>query len=237
MLRGFSRFVDGIRGCGSLHSFALAGGDAKNGENKQRFMDPKSKKIIIDNYDLLLKKHGSGPAVSQWSPEGQLFRFQKLAEIGDLSGARVLDVGCGLGDFYTFLKQKFGSVNYTGIDIVDGLIHQARRLHPDARFECLDLTEEKLEERFDYVLISGIFNNHIPDSDSFIRSMASVAYGVCDKAMGFNFISSHVSTRDKAMAYHDPAQVFDFCVRELSLKVHLFHCYERRDAAIFVYRL
>ena len=84
-------------------------------------MDAKSKQIIIENYRKLFLKHGSGPEVGQLSPEGQQFRFEKLIQIGDLRGCRVLDLGCGLGDLYPFLLKRFDKIDYTGIDIVPEL--------------------------------------------------------------------------------------------------------------------
>jgi hypothetical protein len=38
------------------------------------------------------------------------------------------------------------------------------------------------------------------------------------------------------MAYHDPAEVLDFCIRNLARKVVLEHHYERVDVVVFVYR-
>jgi hypothetical protein len=38
------------------------------------------------------------------------------------------------------------------------------------------------------------------------------------------------------MAYYDPAQVLDFCIRNLTRKVVMHHHYERVDVAVFTYR-
>lgn len=82
---------------------------------------------IIKIYRQLLRQHGQGPAIGQWSPEGQTFRFKKLSEIGVLTGRAVLDIGCCLGDFYPFLKSIYGDLSYTGVDIVP---EQARNPRP-----------------------------------------------------------------------------------------------------------
>ena len=46
----------------------------------------------------------------------------------------------------------------------------------------------------------------------------------------------HVNFTSPGMAYHDPTEVLDFCIRSLSPKVSLHHHYERVDVAVFVYR-
>jgi SAM-dependent methyltransferase len=150
---------------------------------------------------------------------------------------RILDIGCGLGDMYPFLKDRFGAIEYTGVDIVPGLVEAAQTRRPDARFICQNILENPLTERFDFVLISGIFNNaEIPSSSFFIRQMLSAAYAVCNKALAFNFISSHVNFRDPKMAYFDPVGIFGYCLDNLGKKIVLNHHYEKCDVAVFVYR-
>lgn len=200
-------------------------------------MDSKSKEIILDHYHTKLSTHGSAPEAMAWSAHGQLFRFQKIAEIADLRGAKVLDVGCGLGDLYAYLREKFGDIDYTGADIASDMIEKAKQLHPGAKFECRDITENNFSTPFDYVLLSGVFNTpRIPARDRMIRETLTASWAVTRKALGFNFISNHVTRVEGNMDYHDPKEILDFCIRELSIKVNMFHCYERRDVAMFVYR-
>ena len=97
-------------------------------------MNKESKQFIKDNYRNLFLKDGSGPEVGQWSAEGQLFRFEKLIQIGNLSGSRVLDLGCGIGDLYPYLLERFENIDYTGIDIVPELVAYADQKYPKAKF-------------------------------------------------------------------------------------------------------
>jgi len=199
-------------------------------------MDKHTKQAIIDNYHKLYLKYGSGPEVSQWSEEGQRFRFDKLLEIGDLKGATILDLGCNLGDLYPLLRSRLGKVIYTGVDIVPEIISAAAHSHPDARFLCLDVLNERFNETFNYVLISGMFNNAMPAGTEFLKRMVFRAYQCCNKGIGFNFTSNRVNFQDAGMQYHDPLEIFRFCLDELTPKISFHHHYERCDVAVFAYR-
>lgn len=199
-------------------------------------LDEKAKQDIIHTFRGLFFRHGEASESGGWSPAGQSFRFEKLTQISDLQGRRVLDLGCGIGDLYPFLLSKFGNVDYTGIDIVPEVIEFASQKYPGARFQCLDLLQDEFDESFDYVLMSGVFNKAIPGCTGFLREMVFAAFQRCTMGLGFNFTSSHVNYTQPEMAYHDPIVVFDFCLCELSPKISLHHHYERHDVAIFVYR-
>ncbi len=61
------------------------------------------------------------------------FGLLKLAEMLNVTGARrILDYGCGTGDFDFFLRSRGKSV--LGVDISDRMIKEAQRLYPPA--EC-----------------------------------------------------------------------------------------------------
>src|SRR5438270_3188282 len=122
-------------------------------------MDLQTKEMLGANYRDLFLKHGDAPESTQMSTEGKRFRFHKLMEIADLRNRRVLDLGCGIGDFYPLLIEKFGQLDYTGIDLVPETIDFAAKKYPRARFLCRDLSTNGLDETFDYVLASVIFNN------------------------------------------------------------------------------
>lgn len=199
-------------------------------------MDGESKKIIIENYRNLFLKHGSGPEVGQWTPEGQQFRFEKLIQIGDLRGCRVLDLGCGLGDLYPFLLKRFDNIEYTGIDIVPELVDNAAKKYSNANFSCHDILINGIDGMFEYVFISGIFNNAIIDCTDFMKKVITVVFQHCTRGVAFNFISTYVNHIGHSMAYHDPIEIIQFCLKTLTRKVTMHHHYERCDVAVFLYR-
>ena len=62
--------------------------------NTQWYQDRINRKVGQDNIEIL----------SSGTSNRRDIRFQVLQEIGIKSGDRILDVGCGLGDFYSYLK-------------------------------------------------------------------------------------------------------------------------------------
>ena len=75
-------------------------------------------------------------------------------------GGNSLDLGCGNGRLYEFLKQK--EVNYLGVDHNSNLLEAAKTNFPSARFELGDMTDLNLEEEaFDNIFCIAAFH-HIP---------------------------------------------------------------------------
>ena len=191
---------------------------------------------MLENYRNKLDSLGDVPEAIQMSEAGQLFRFKKLIEIGDLRGKRVLDIGCGRADFYAFLRDQIGNVDYVGLDIVQELVDLARQKYPTARILCHDLLENPLEMEFDYVFVSMVLNNNVPNMPTFARELLRRAFDMTRVALGFNFVSSYVNFSNPTGINHDPAKMLEFCLEELSVRTELYHHYERCDVAVFVYR-
>lgn len=197
---------------------------------------PEAKEALVENYRRLFREHGASPLAAQCSPEGQRMRFDELMRIADLSGTTVLDLGCGIADFYPLLSERFPGLIYSGVDIVPEMIEYARQRYPEITFQCRDILEEPLDETFDYILISEMFNNAIPGATDFLKSMVSGAFKNARRGLAFNFISTHVNFVSEDMAYHDPTEILNFCISNVSRRTALFHHYGRCDVSVFVYR-
>ena len=57
-------------------------------------------------------------------------RFEAMLGLGDMDGARVLDVGCGFGDFLAFLNARGIEPEYVGLDSPVTLRVTANKLAP-----------------------------------------------------------------------------------------------------------
>lgn len=192
-------------------------------------------------YESLFMQHGDAPQSCSWTNKySQIFRFNKLIEIADLRHKKILDVGCGVGDLYGYLNESNIMTEYTGVDVVDGMIEVAAKKYANARFWKQNIVEQSIIEKFDYVLMSGIFNYNLEKDEKInfviMQNMLLAAYDQCINGIAFNFISSYVNYRNDEMAYFSPSDVLDFCIQKLSPKVSLFHHYEKCDVTIFVYK-
>ncbi len=70
-------------------------------------------------------------------------------------GARVLELGCGLGDVLAAVKPSRG----VGVDFSPSIITQARQRHPELEFHVADAEEFSPNETFDYIILSDMVND------------------------------------------------------------------------------
>ena len=198
-------------------------------------------RAIAAHYRSLLKEHGDTAAAAQYSSRAsQERRFAVLSMVGDLRGASVLDYGCGSAHLATFLKARGQApARYTGVDIVDELLEMARAKHPEGHFGRPD---DVLDHKFDYVLVSGVFNNRRRDNRRFYSETLKGLFGLCTRGLAFNMMSTYVDYRDPALFYEAPERVLGFVKRELTPYVVLRHDYEVKpgvvpfEFAVFAYR-
>jgi SAM-dependent methyltransferase len=82
----------------------------------------------------------------------------------DLSGARVLEVGCGTG-YYTRLLHGAGVTEYTGLDITDVLFAMLQREFPLFRFVQADICRGPIDGLFDVVVMIDVVEHIVTESD------------------------------------------------------------------------
>lgn len=95
-------------------------------------------------------------------PDEPLVDWHGRGLLGDLAGARVLDVGCGNGRNAAWLAERGARV--TGIDIAAGLLDAVRTRMPEGvSLVPVDVLREELPgESFDLVYDSGCFHHLAP---------------------------------------------------------------------------
>jgi SAM-dependent methyltransferase len=95
-----------------------------------------------------------------------------LAECGLVRGVQALDVGCGEGRFCRMLAER--GAETTGIDITSELIAEARRLHPEGKYEEGNAESLPYEDNSFDLVVSYVALLDIPDFRAAIREMARV---------------------------------------------------------------
>ena len=82
---------------------------------------------------------------------------------------RILDLGCGTGHLTAEIASR--GANVQGIDRSAEMIAEARRQHPDLKFEIADATELAFDEEFDAVFSNAVLH-WIHEPENVIRGVA-----------------------------------------------------------------
>ena len=186
-------------------------------------------------YDFRVEVYGKSYKSLNWgSQESQENRFEVLSKIGNLTNARILDFGCGIGDLYEWFLKKDYKINYTGIDISTKMIENASKRFPKAKFIEKNIFNDPLDQKFDYILLSGVFAY---TNQFFFQECIGNLYENCNKAIGFNLLSKWEGTQkvDKEEFIKSPENVLTFC-KNLTTKIILRHDYHPRDFTVFLYK-
>jgi precorrin-6B methylase 2 len=113
----------------------------------------------------------------------QFYDSEKLIiqGLGITSNNSILDIGCGCGGLGIVLKEKFGTTNYTGIEINELAAHKARTMNPSATVLCgdfLDFTKSYISEKvFDTVFSLSCFDWNIQFDEMLLAAWTHVAQG------------------------------------------------------------
>lgn len=192
---------------------------------------------ILRFHQTLIERHGAGTtrALGWRNIEGQSARFDKLCQIGDLSGHSVLDAGCGHADFFPFLQKRFPAVTYYGCEQIPELLQVATQRYKRETNVVLrqgDFLDNAMPVT-DFVLASGSLNYRHSD-DNFVYKAIETLFANCRIALGFNLLSGGVEPNTLLRAY-PPDEILDFC-RTLSTRVQIQVGYWPDDFTVFVYK-
>jgi SAM-dependent methyltransferase len=144
----------------------------------------------------------------------------------------VLDVGCGLGDFYGWQKRHGLGIEYLGLDLTPGMVTAARARYPGGDFRVGNVLAEDVG-RFDFVVASGIFYLRQHEPVQFLQCMAARLFAIARLGAAFNTLSTWSPRPEPGEFYADPARTLEFC-RTLSSRVVLRHDYHPGDFTIYL---
>ena len=198
-------------------------------------MRKNTSKKIYDYYQKLFEEYGISPKSEGWgTKEGkQSIRFEILCQIGDVSNSTILDIGCGFGDLFGYLKYKKSDVKYLGIDINNNLIDMGKKIYPGIHLEHRDFEIKKFNKKFDWVLSSGItsYGSNYPHLTSIMKEM----FRICKKGFSMNFVSNNVDYKTKNLFYSSPEKIISIA-KLLTNRFVLRHDYMPYEFTLYVYK-
>ncbi|MCG7495321.1 class I SAM-dependent methyltransferase [Vibrio sp. Of7-15] len=183
--------------------------------------------------DRLKEWEGHHAKVLGWSStESQQSRFNMIYQALNFERKSVLDLGCGYGDFKTFLDQRCQVAQYTGIDQQGSFIKQAKTLfshQSNCRFFKADFSAVALPPA-DIVIASGSLN-YRSRTKGYHPKLIKAMYRACHHAVAFNMLDSRYVSTGQLLAAHHPEEVLHFC-RTLCPTTELLTNYSQEDFTI-----
>ncbi len=164
-------------------------------------------------------------------------RFEALAALGDFSGKRVLDVGCGFGDLLEFLMERGIRPIYTGLDSCEPMIQRCLERFPGdvAHFLVADALEFAPREPFDYVVASGLFGLDSEGARERIRPTLERMFGWCRVGLAVNFLSTCSPYPAESRIYVEPWKALEVGLG-LTAAARLDHTYLPNDFTLHLYK-
>jgi SAM-dependent methyltransferase len=193
---------------------------------------------MASHYRAEFEKHGvDSRSLHIPKQRQQSVSFQVLTEIETPFRGRVLDVGCGFGDFLAFAKERRLDVRYTGVEIVPEFLEVARARHPEADLRAVDLLLDPLEERWDWVVLSGTLNFRLREGDTaeYVRRMLRRMFELAERGVAANFLSTRVDYQKPDAHHSDPAELLRFALA-LTPRAALRHDYMPYQFTLYAYR-
>jgi len=166
-------------------------------------------------------------------------RFEKILELADFSGRSVLDIGCGIGGFYGFLREKGIRAEYSGFDINEKMIAFAKERYPEIRerFSVCDIMETDPGARYDYVIAIGPLNLKFGATMNLAstRLLLERMFGLADIGMAVSMTSWLARKRNADTYYYHAGKIIDAIARYCS-NFKLDHAYLPHDFTVFCYK-
>jgi SAM-dependent methyltransferase len=205
----------------------------------------KVSEMLRDHYAQAFRTHGATSEGVDWgrNQDGAACRYQKMLAVippNEKKRVSLLDVGCGYGALLQHAKENDIALAYTGVDVVEDMISEARARHKDASFLTGDILDLDVKARFDYVVCNGILTQKLNASklemDDFANRLIRRMFTLCERGVGFNVMTTKVNYFSHNLYYRNPAELFAWCMSELTRHIKLDHAYPLYEYTLYLYR-
>jgi 2-polyprenyl-3-methyl-5-hydroxy-6-metoxy-1,4-benzoquinol methylase len=206
-------------------------------------MNPISE-TLRQHYSEKFALHGASSQGVDWGANeaNVLLRYQKMLEVIKHPEGRpsLLDVGCGYGGLLSYANDKKIELDYTGIDVAENMIEWARANQAGGIFTVGDVMHHEFEGQFDYVVCNGILTQKLDTTnlamDQFAAQLIKRMFSLCKVGIVFNVMTTKVNYFSNNLYYRNPAELFSWCLSEISSHIRLDHSYPLFEYTLQIYR-
>lgn len=197
---------------------------------------------VAGYYSEKIRTNGPSHRGVDWnSVESQVLRFEQLMKIvqpGNTNPHSILDFGCGYGALLNYLQNRQDHFDYTGLDISDEMLIQARSKHVNTKSQWVRNLEPGTT--FDYIVASGVFNVKLDIAEQqwedYILTTLNMFNEISTKGFSFNMLTNYADAEFMVdrLYYASPERFFSHCKQNFSSSVSLLHDYPLYEFSILV---
>jgi SAM-dependent methyltransferase len=158
--------------------------------------------------------------------------FLRTVEAGRRS---VLDVGCGVGDFWEYLREHDINCEYLGVDLSEQMINRASARFPEARFEVRDVLAWNPGRRFDYTVAFAIHNVRVTGAGDLLEQTLRRQFEWCDRAAHMSILTDRYRGYDAHILAWRAEEILTMALA-ITPFVSLQHHYLPHDFCVTLYR-
>ena len=190
---------------------------------------------IIEHYNSLYKKYGYSDKSIGWGKNRKNLRYHILCSKFNLNGKSILDYGCGFGNLISYLNYNYEGFDYTGLDINEKLLNEAKIQYPEYVFKKVNFLNSNLDQKYDYIVSSGVHNTNIGDNYSIIKDTMGKFNEASNYGFAMNFLSTNVDYEEKKLFYSSPSKILEMGLNHSS-NVLLRHDYMPFEFTLIVFK-
>jgi len=196
---------------------------------------------VATYYASKLAAHGPTPQGVDWNGAAshELRHRQFLRLLDGIPDASLLDLGCGFGDFFRFLRAEGHRGRYIGYDIAPDMIAEALRLHGQGADRQWRVGAEP-EEGADFAIASGILNvkgnTPVEVWERYVLETIDILARVGRRGFAFNVLSlsSDPERRATNLYYADASKMLSYCLDLYGRSVALLQDYGLYEFTVIV---
>ncbi|MCG8603282.1 MAG: class I SAM-dependent methyltransferase [Verrucomicrobiales bacterium] len=195
---------------------------------------------LIESYREQFREHGYSPKSLGWLKGKQDLRFETLTKDWNLEGKKILDVGCGFGDFVKFLNNRgVSNFSYVGVDVVDEFIEVGKREYEKNGVSFLkgSIEEVDLPSGLDLGIASGAFNQRsdVTDCYEMVENILRKMFDSCQIGIAVDFLTDRVDYRHEHNFNYSPEKILAIAY-SLSRRVSLSNTTFPFEFSVTIYR-
>lgn len=166
------------------------------------------KKDSVQESDTLVQENylqDSPELVGYVNINEQILTYNSMLTFFNTSQS-ILDVGCGRGDLFAFLKERYEDVfldsNYYGIDINEPLINAGKERYGINNIHVQDFSSFKNASKFNWVIACNFFNEYKENQYEYLYKCIDKMYNLSNHAVVFNVISTDANIQQEYLQYY-----------------------------------